>query len=100
MTKAAERYLRHMSNLLGINDLAPPREWVRVMRALASITRNSQEYSMKTRIVTAAALALGLALSAGVSQAQRSTRRFPSTETIPAPSIPVSYTHLRAHETD
>ncbi|HZK79009.1 MAG TPA: hypothetical protein VFC35_08875 [Gemmatimonadaceae bacterium] len=42
---------------------------------------------MKTRIVTAAALALGLALSASVSQAQRSTRRFPSTETIPAPSI-------------
>ncbi len=42
---------------------------------------------MNTRIVAAAALALGLALSASVSQAQRSTRRFPSSETIPAPSI-------------
>lgn len=42
---------------------------------------------MNARIVVAAALALGLALSANVSQAQRSTRRFPSSETIPAPSI-------------
>ena len=40
---------------------------------------------MKKVIVFAAAL--GLAASASVGQAQRSTRRFPSRETIPAPSI-------------
>jgi len=42
---------------------------------------------MKKIIVAAAALSLGLALSANVSQAQRSTRRFPSVQTISAPSI-------------
>ena len=42
---------------------------------------------MKKVIVFAAALALGLTVSASVSQAQRSTRRFPARETIPAPSI-------------
>jgi hypothetical protein len=43
---------------------------------------------MNRRIIIAASLALGLAVSASASQAQRSTpRRFPSTETIPSPSI-------------
>lgn len=42
---------------------------------------------MNRSIVAAAALALGLALSASVSQAQRSTRRFPPAQTIPAPSV-------------
>ena len=42
---------------------------------------------MYKRTVIAAALALGLAASANVSQAQRSTRRFPSVQTIPSPSI-------------
>ncbi len=44
---------------------------------------------MNRSIVTAASLALGLVLSASASQAQRTTRRYPSrpVETIPAPSI-------------
>src|SRR3954469_22639420 len=43
---------------------------------------------MNRRIVLAAAgLTLGLALSANVSQAQRSTRRFPAQQTLPSPSI-------------
>ena len=42
---------------------------------------------MYKRTVIAAALALGLAASANVSQAQRSARRFPSVQTIPSPSI-------------
>ncbi|MEO5904778.1 MAG: hypothetical protein ABIQ55_12260 [Gemmatimonadaceae bacterium] len=42
---------------------------------------------MKKRVVLAAAITFGLVASAGVSQAQRSTRRFPSRETIPAPSV-------------
>ncbi len=42
---------------------------------------------MNKRIIVAASLALGLAVSASASQAQRSTRRFPPAETIPAPSI-------------
>jgi opacity protein-like surface antigen len=42
---------------------------------------------MNRRIIIAASLALGLAVSASASQAQRSTRRFPPTETIPSPSI-------------
>ena len=42
---------------------------------------------MNRSIITAASLALGLAVSASAGQAQRSTRRFPSTEIIPSPSI-------------
>ncbi|HUQ46754.1 MAG TPA: outer membrane beta-barrel protein [Gemmatimonadaceae bacterium] len=43
---------------------------------------------MNRNFVAAATLALGLALSASVGQAQRSTRRFPTTvQTIPSPSI-------------
>lgn len=42
---------------------------------------------MNRNIVAAAAVALGLALTAGSSQAQRSTRRFPTTPAMPAPSI-------------
>ena len=42
---------------------------------------------MNRNIVAAAALALGLALSSSVGQAQRSTRRFPAAQTIPSPSI-------------
>ena len=41
---------------------------------------------MNRRIVAAAAIALGLALSSS-AQAQRSTRRFPAAQTIPSPSI-------------
>ena len=42
---------------------------------------------MNRRIIVAASLALGLAVSASASQAQRAGRRFPQSETIPTPSI-------------
>jgi hypothetical protein len=42
---------------------------------------------MNRRIVVAASLALGLAVSASASQAQRSTRRFPQGQDIPTPSV-------------
>lgn len=42
---------------------------------------------MNRNIVAAAAVAFGLALSASASQAQRSSRRFPPAQSIPAPSI-------------
>ncbi len=42
---------------------------------------------MNKNLVAAAAVALGLAFSAGASQAQRSSRRFPPAQTIPSPSI-------------
>ena len=42
---------------------------------------------MNRRIIAAASLALALAVSASTSQAQRSSGRFPSEQTVPAPSI-------------